>query len=146
MSFGLRTVPLTTGIEVLSHLIRPMAPLVGLGALAAVGLVAVVRDRRERRATRAFLLGFLAFSLLAVSARLYWRNHYFILALPAAAILAGIGVAALRRWLGIRPPDQQVNRGSDRDFSAIGRELPPDNRIGIVRIADDTANDEIILF
>lgn len=38
---------------------------------------------------RAFLLALPAFSFLGVSSGLYYRQHYFILALPAAALLVG---------------------------------------------------------
>ena len=44
---------------------------------------------------RALLVSFLAFSLLGVCPGLYFRSHYFILALPAVCLLAG---AALE-WL-----------------------------------------------
>lgn len=39
---------------------------------------------------------FWLFSFLGTAAGLYFRGHYFILALPAEAILLGLGVAALR--------------------------------------------------
>jgi Dolichyl-phosphate-mannose-protein mannosyltransferase len=41
---------------------------------------------------RAFLLGLAAFSFLGVSAGFYYRPHYFLLLLPAAALLAGTAV------------------------------------------------------
>ena len=43
-------------------------------------------------ADRIFLFGFLLFSFLAVCPGLYFREHYFILLLPAAALLAGAAV------------------------------------------------------
>lgn len=48
---------------------------------------------------RAFLLGFLAFSLLAVCPGLYFRPHYFIFLAPALALLAGLAVSAAFRRL-----------------------------------------------
>ena len=54
-----------------------------LWVLAAIGLWLAVRARR-------FLLPlFLLFSFAAVSAGLYFRAHYFVLVLPAVALLAG---------------------------------------------------------
>jgi hypothetical protein len=52
---------------------------------------------------RAFLLALPAFSFLGVSSGLYFRQHYFILALPAAALLAGAAVrfAAHRGGRGV---------------------------------------------
>lgn len=65
----------------------------GIWLLAAVGLCAVVWSRKLRpRAS--FVIGYLAFSFLAVSAGLYYRPHYFVLMLPPVAMLAGIAVTA----------------------------------------------------
>lgn len=61
--------------------------------IAALGLTAVVWSRKVRKSS-AFLLGFLVFSALAVCPGLYFRPHYFILLLPAAALWTGIAVSA----------------------------------------------------
>lgn len=61
-----------------------------LWLVAAVGLVLCARAPRLRIAPAFFI-----FSALAVSAGLYFRPHYFILALPAVALLAGLAVAVL---------------------------------------------------
>jgi hypothetical protein len=61
--------------------------------IAAAGAVAVIR---YRRAQAFFPLIFLAFSFLAVCVGLHFRNHYFVLLLPAVAILAGAAVAIER--------------------------------------------------
>jgi hypothetical protein len=80
------------------HLIG-VSTKVALAVLAAtflLGLVAAAWDPRIRR--RAPLaLGLLAFSAAATAAGFYWRNHYFIMMIPAVAILAGVGVLAAVR-------------------------------------------------
>ena len=48
---------------------------------------------RKALAHRVLLAGLLFFSFLAVCAGLYFRSHYFILMLPAIALLAGVAVS-----------------------------------------------------
>ncbi|MGE5214048.1 MAG: ArnT family glycosyltransferase [Nitrospirota bacterium] len=62
--------------------------------LAGVGAVAGIWNERLRAGTL-FLLGFLFFSAVAVCPGLYFRHHYFVLVLPAVALLAGTGISAL---------------------------------------------------
>jgi hypothetical protein len=69
-------------------------------ALAAIGLGAVVRDRSRDR--RVFLLAFAGASLLATTMGLQFRPHYFLIALPALALLAGLGLVALADLLAAR--------------------------------------------
>ncbi|HEV2729275.1 MAG TPA: hypothetical protein VGV15_04515, partial [Terriglobales bacterium] len=64
-----------------------------LWCIAGIGLVILFLDRRTR-SHRVFLVGLLTFSFLGVSAGLYYRPHYFVLLLPAAAILCGIAVVS----------------------------------------------------
>jgi hypothetical protein len=66
----------------------------GLWLLAAVGLGAVLWNRKLRNHA-AFAAGFLLFSFAAVSVGLYYRPHYYVLMLPAVAMLTGVGVSAL---------------------------------------------------
>jgi len=67
-------------------------------ALAALGGSAVVWDAHTRsRFTPIGLL--LLCGLIATSAGLYFRNQYFILLLPAVALLAGVAVEAVTRRL-----------------------------------------------
>lgn len=61
--------------------------------IAAAGLVALAWSPRARSRS-AFLLGFLLFSFLAVCPGFYFRPHYFILLLPAVALLAGVAVSS----------------------------------------------------
>ena len=75
---------------------------VWLWLLAAAGLIAVWWDR-SRRGSAAWVTGLLVFSFLAVCPGLYFRGHYFIVMLPAVALLAGAAVS----WLG----DQMARRG-----------------------------------
>jgi Dolichyl-phosphate-mannose-protein mannosyltransferase len=70
--------------------------------IAAVGLTAVTWSRKVGRHS-AFLLGFLIFSALAVCPGLYFRPHYFILLLPAVALLAGIAISAAQDELRRKP-------------------------------------------
>jgi len=62
-----------------------------LWLLAAAGLVLVWR-KRESRGAAAFATSFLLFSFLAVCPGLFFREHYFVLLLPAVALLAGASV------------------------------------------------------
>jgi hypothetical protein len=72
-----------------SPILKQNAPL---WLLAAAGLVLAWR-KRESRGAAAFATAFLLFSFLAVCPGLFFREHYFVLLLPAVALLAG---AALR--------------------------------------------------
>src|SRR5262249_16385366 len=62
-------------------------------ALAGVGAVGGIWNKRLRASTL-FFLGFLFFSALAVCPGLYFRHHYFVLVLPAVALLPGTGISA----------------------------------------------------
>ncbi|MGA2679166.1 MAG: glycosyltransferase family 39 protein [Sedimentisphaerales bacterium] len=62
--------------------------------LSIFGFFAVVVTKRYRQLA-ALTAGFFIFSFLAVCPGLYFRNHYFIFLLPAAAILAGISIAVI---------------------------------------------------
>jgi Dolichyl-phosphate-mannose-protein mannosyltransferase len=58
------------------------------------GFFAVVVMKRYRQLA-ALAAGFFIFSFLAVCPGFYFRNHYFIFILPAAAILAGVSIAVI---------------------------------------------------
>jgi hypothetical protein len=66
--------------------------------VAAFGLTAVFWNRQARR-ERVFLLSFTLFSILAVVPGFYFRPHYFLVMLPAAALLAGLGISAAYEYL-----------------------------------------------
>ncbi len=65
-----------------------------LWATAAVGVIAVAVGSGQKPALRGFVLGWLTFSFLCVCPGFYFRNHYFIVLLPAVAALAGVGASA----------------------------------------------------
>ncbi len=90
-----------TGIGDGLHILRRNAaqvvkPAFWIWAIAGVGLSAVLWNRGAR-AHGSFLAGFLFFSGLAVCPGFYFRGHYFILLLPAIALLAGVAVSAARQ-------------------------------------------------
>ena len=70
-------------------------------ALAAVGLGAVVRDPKRDR--RTFVVVFTASALLGTMVGLQFRLHYFLLAVPALAVLSGIGLVAIGGLLATQP-------------------------------------------
>jgi 4-amino-4-deoxy-L-arabinose transferase-like glycosyltransferase len=64
-------------------------------ALAGVGLGAIVREPRPAERTLVLLL--LAASALATAGSFRFRPQYFLLLLPAVAVIAGIGLSVLGR-------------------------------------------------
>jgi hypothetical protein len=69
--------------------------------LALAGFVGVgwILARRSRQREYAFLLLFFACSLLCVYPGFYFRTHYFVMVLPAAALLVGAGFTAIGGYL-----------------------------------------------
>jgi hypothetical protein len=57
---------------------------------------------RQSRGGAVFLLGLLAFSLLALSAGFYFREHYFIFILPAVSLLCGLAISCLSDFVASR--------------------------------------------
>ena len=84
-----------------SGIVRPNWPL---GLLALVGMAGVAILGRGKPGMRSFVFGFLAFSFFCVCPGFYFREHYFVVMLPAVAMLAGVGcrllwdLAAGRFW------------------------------------------------
>jgi hypothetical protein len=73
------------------------APLLwGLAGLGVIAL-AVKKGRHEKRI---FLALYALFSLIAICPGFYFRPHYYLLLLPAAALLAGISIETLQDVLG----------------------------------------------
>jgi hypothetical protein len=96
------TLSLKEGIECAQRTIAPIlqaAPL--LWIMAGLGLACLVLTRWAWN-TRLFLGGFLVFSFLGVCPGLYFREHYFILLVPAVALFAGLAVSWIGRWLAGR--------------------------------------------
>jgi 4-amino-4-deoxy-L-arabinose transferase-like glycosyltransferase len=71
-----------------------LAPLLWL--LAIAGAVFLFTDEAYRR-QRVFTAGVVAASVAAVIPGFYFRPHYFLVMLPAVALLAGIAVSSLAR-------------------------------------------------
>ncbi len=63
--------------------------------MGGLGLAALWLARWEPRA-KLFMTGMLVASFLAMCPGFYFRQHYFILALPAVALLSGVAVTSLR--------------------------------------------------
>jgi 4-amino-4-deoxy-L-arabinose transferase-like glycosyltransferase len=66
-----------------------------LWILAGIGLTSLWWNKKARRYC-IFVIGFLFFSFLAICPGFYFRWHYFILLLPAIALLAGIGASSIQ--------------------------------------------------
>jgi succinate-acetate transporter protein len=66
--------------------------------LKGLGLIFIVWDR-DARARWVFVVLFVLFSFLAICPGFYFRPHYFVLILPAAALLAGIAISGMANAL-----------------------------------------------
>jgi hypothetical protein len=71
----------------------------GIWAAGGAGLVAVWTTRWPTDA-RIFLSGLVLAGLVAISPGFYFRSHYWVLALPAVALLAGVAVVSAERAIG----------------------------------------------
>ena len=92
-------IPFSIGLEVFLH----QVPLVigkfyMLWAVAGLGIIALFWDQTAQTRAR-FVIGFSAFSFLAVCPGLYFREHYFVFILPAVALLIGVGISSLGRLI-----------------------------------------------
>ena len=89
--------PVSIGIRdyLTDHLQRTRDLSAGFWALALAGLLAAVCQRTFRK-PMFFTATFWLFSFLGTSAGFFFRGHYFILVLPAFALLVGMSVAALQ--------------------------------------------------
>jgi len=88
-----------TSTEVMQGLkyLREIVPDLFFGApvvwcFAVIGLFALIRERGKSVAL-SFEVSLLGWSFLGASAGLYYRNHYFIVMLPAICLLAGKAMA-----------------------------------------------------
>ena len=70
-------------------------PTVLLWITAGLGVLELGVGWRKRSHSL-FIAGFLVFSFLAVCPGFYFRNHYFILLLPAVGVLAGLAIDRAR--------------------------------------------------
>ena len=96
--------PLGIGLKTFYRKFTPIF-LTGLPfwVFAAAGAL-LLRGAETGRERKAFAALFMVFSALAITPGLYFREHYFILTLPAASLLAGLG---LDRLCNILTPERQ---------------------------------------
>ena len=78
-----------------------------LWLVAATGLFVLWQDARWKN-SRAWLLGFVVASAAAVCPDFYFRKHYFLIALPALALLIGAAVSGLQQWLNEKNQNSQL--------------------------------------
>jgi len=69
-----------------------------LWILVLIGLTILLWCEPARK-RRLFILLFVLFSLLSICPGLYFRRHYYVMTLPAAAMLAGAGIVCFRDLL-----------------------------------------------
>jgi len=74
-----------------TNIIKPQVPL-WLIAIGAIGLLATTQGRHR---DRLFIFGLLLFSFLAICPGFYFRQHYYIMMLPAMALFIGIGLRSI---------------------------------------------------
>lgn len=90
--------PFSTGLSTLQRLIFNIvvSSSILLWSLAGIGLTALLWDK-EARPRGLFVVVFLIMSFLSTCPGFHFRPHYFILLLPAIALLTGIGVNSIGR-------------------------------------------------
>jgi hypothetical protein len=99
---------LSDGVHLLANTFPAIAgPGVWIWLIAGAGVSALFWEK-ELRPQAPFALGLLIFSFLAVCPGLFFRKHYFILMLPAIAILTGIAVSAGTKVLSQRTEAKQL--------------------------------------
>ncbi len=82
----------------------PLAPFYLVALAAPLALFGAAGSRSCTRRRLAWLAGWFAASLPAIAAGGYFRQHYFVLALPPLALLIGVALDALGRLaFGERP-------------------------------------------
>ncbi len=85
---------------IMIHLTFPgvVGPNLAIWIIALAGLV-LIWWRKEDRMVAVFAFSFLVFSFLAICPGLYFREHYYILMLPAIALLAGAAMGTVgKQW------------------------------------------------
>jgi hypothetical protein len=111
-------VPILQGLKFLKLKITPIiVSTVLIWILAGIGLITLFRVK-EVRARKLFVVGFLFFSFLSTCPGFYFREHYFVLLLPAVALLSGFGLFGIRKVLCRKPSPS--GRGQK---ATIGKDL-----------------------
>ncbi len=80
-----------------------ISPTLPIWVIAGCGILVLLLERKARTQV-GFILGLLVFSCASVSLGLHFREHYFILLLPVAALLCGLAVA---RSLDVLQPGRE---------------------------------------
>ncbi len=83
-------------------------PAIPIWLFALLGVFRILLNNRLRRHLP-FILGLLVFSLFCVCPGFYFRNHYFIFLLPAAAVTAGAGFCGFCDWITAYKPGLRYN-------------------------------------
>lgn len=92
-------IPILFGLENLKFAIIPIVrSAVLIWILAGIGLLTLFIEKKIRDRSL-FIVGFLFFSFLATCPGFYFRPHYFILLLPAIALLSGVGLFGVQQVL-----------------------------------------------
>jgi len=102
-----------------SNFPHAVGPNLLLWICAAAGLV-MRCSKKSDRVSAVFVSGLLIFSFIAICPGLYFRSHYFVLMLPAIALLAGAAVSNARKitWL-LYGVVMAVSIGEQSDFLFI---------------------------
>lgn len=69
-----------------------------LWIIAGIGIVLIFIDKRIKN-SKLFVIAFVFFSFLAVCPGFYFREHYFIVFLPAASLLIGLSIDYFCCWV-----------------------------------------------
>ncbi|HLG22839.1 MAG TPA: glycosyltransferase family 39 protein [Candidatus Manganitrophaceae bacterium] len=94
-------IPLSAGFSIFKDQLSHVAgPAILLWGIAVIGGTALFWDK-EARSRAVFVGGFFIFSFLAVCPGLFFREHYFILLLPAVSLLTGVAVGSIRNRMSI---------------------------------------------
>jgi hypothetical protein len=92
-------VPVSKGLNDLKvRMTEVISSAILLWSLAGIGLISFCWNKQARRHA-VFVIALLFCSFLAICPGLYFRNHYFLLLLPAVSLLAGVGVSSVRDLL-----------------------------------------------
>ncbi|MFA5251502.1 MAG: glycosyltransferase family 39 protein [Phycisphaerae bacterium] len=91
-----------------SAIIPIVSSAVLIWILALIGLLTLFLEKKIRD-RRPFIISFLFFSFLSTCPGLYFRPHYFVLLLPAVALLLGVGLFGVRHALR----EQKATIGKD---------------------------------
>ena len=91
-------IPLGIGLRYfISQTFNVIRPSLFLWILAVIGFFPLLLSDRPRNG-RYFLLGFLACSVLSICPGFFFREHYYIMLLPAICMLVGISVHTMKTY------------------------------------------------